>query len=271
MAKAVNYETASLGSSNASSIYARSNAMPSRSLNARRLRMAAENDVQFLANRLAKLKLEEYKAHKEIDHTRSKTSEILTNRSRVETNMAQKRDVREQVDYNKRKEAALIALNKEKRAKAIWISKQKLLLDKKESVNTLRKQKEINECRIHIFKEEERDRHIKQREAIRNMHTLSRLRREKETEEKTTRVREIFEAKIAREEAERERKERLATQLVTQEAQLIYRLKRMHAEKQKAIRELAAAVDIVRNDNKAASSTGSPTATFDTREATIVS
>ena len=74
--KGASYDTASLDSSNASSIYARSNATPSRSLNARRLRMAAENDVQFLANRLAKLKLEEYKAHKEIDRTRSKTGEV---------------------------------------------------------------------------------------------------------------------------------------------------------------------------------------------------
>ena len=72
-----NYDTASLASSEASSIYARSNATPSRSLNARRLRMAADNDVQFLANRLAKLKLEEFKAHKEIDRTRSKTNEVF--------------------------------------------------------------------------------------------------------------------------------------------------------------------------------------------------
>ena len=78
------------------------------------------------------------------------------------------------------------------------------------------------------------------------MHTLSKLKREKEVEDKAERVRELFEAKIAREEAERERKERLATQLVTQEAQLIYRLKRMHKEKQRAIRDLAAAVDVVR-------------------------
>ena len=110
----------------------------------------------------------------------------------------------------------------------------------------LRKQKEINECRVHIFKEEERDKHIRQREAIRNMHALSKLRRERETEQKTERVRELFEAKIAKEEAERDKKERLAAQLVTQEAQLIYRLKRMHIEKQSAIRDLADAVDITR-------------------------
>eukprot|EP01063_Lacrimia_lanifica_P020791 TRINITY_DN28079_c0_g1_i1.p1 TRINITY_DN28079_c0_g1~~TRINITY_DN28079_c0_g1_i1.p1 ORF type:complete len:266 (+),score=111.39 TRINITY_DN28079_c0_g1_i1:95-892(+) len=257
-------ETASLASSDASSIYARSNAAPSRSLNARRLRMAAENDVQFLANRLAKLKLEEYKAHKEIDRTRKRTYDIVSNRDRLEEAAAQKREMRDQVDYNRRREAALIALNKEKRAKATWYSKQRLLLDKKDAVSTLRKQKEINECRIHIFREEERDRHIKQREAIRNMHTLSKLRREREAEEKSERVREMFEAKIAREEAEREKKERLATQLVTQEAQLIYRLKRMHLEKQSAIRALADAVDVMQPNetlrSQGSTQQGSPTA-----------
>eukprot|EP01065_Artemidia_motanka_P025625 TRINITY_DN30603_c0_g1_i1.p1 TRINITY_DN30603_c0_g1~~TRINITY_DN30603_c0_g1_i1.p1 ORF type:complete len:297 (+),score=142.24 TRINITY_DN30603_c0_g1_i1:66-893(+) len=237
-------DAASVDSSVVSSIYARSNATPSRSLNARRLRMAAENDVQFLANRLAKLKQEEMKAKREIDRTRRKTHEVLSNRRRFEDTTTEKKEMRDQVDYAKKKEAALVALNREKQAKAIWMSKQRLLLDKKESVTTLRKQKEVNECRVHIFREEERDRNMKQREAIRNMRSLSRLRREREMEEKAERIRCDYEARISREEAERERKERLATQLVTQEAQLIYRLKRMHQEKQAAIRELANAVDI---------------------------
>lgn len=206
--------------------------------------MAAENDVQFLANRLAKLKQEELKAKHEIDRTRKKTGEVMGNRKRFEESSTEKREMRHQTDYAKKKEAALVALNREKQAKAIWLSKQRLLQDKKESVTTLRKQKEVNECRVHIFREEERDRNMKQREAIRNMRSLSRLRREREMEDKAERIRSDYESRIAREEAERERKERLATQLVTQEAQLIYRLKRMHQEKQAAIRELANAVDV---------------------------
>eukprot|EP01062_Namystynia_karyoxenos_P010655 TRINITY_DN1377_c0_g2_i1.p1 TRINITY_DN1377_c0_g2~~TRINITY_DN1377_c0_g2_i1.p1 ORF type:complete len:305 (+),score=136.34 TRINITY_DN1377_c0_g2_i1:98-916(+) len=242
MAKAA--DAASVDSSVASSLYVRANATPSRSLNARRLRMAAENDVQFLANRLAKLKQEELKARSEIDRTRKKTQEVLGNRKRFDDSTSERREMQEQTDYAKKKEAALVALNREKQAKAIWQAKQRLILDKKDAVTTLRKQKEINECRVHIFREEERDRNIKQREAIRNMRSLSKLRREKEMEERAERIRCEYELRIAHEEAERERKERLATQLVTQEAQLIYRLKRMHQEKQAAIRELANAVDI---------------------------
>ena len=93
------------------------------------------------------------------------------------------------------------------------------------------------------------------------MHSLSKLRRERDTEVKTERVRDLFESRIAKEEAERDKKERLAAQLVTQEAQLIYRLKRMHVEKQAAVRELAEVVDVSRPPPSAVTSlAGSPTA-----------
>ena len=70
---------------------------PSRSLNAKRLRMVAENDVQFLANRIAKLKAEEFKAKKEVDKTVTKTKEILANRKNFEHRAVDKLQIQEQV------------------------------------------------------------------------------------------------------------------------------------------------------------------------------
>eukprot|EP00906_Rhabdomonas_costata_P017400 RCo025110 len=221
---------------------------PSRSLNAKRLRMAAENDVQFLANRIAKLKAEELKAKREIEKTVSKTKEILSNRKTFESRAVDKLQIREQISTSKKEERVLVSLNKDKQLKAIWVAKQKLLNEKKEACSSIRKQKEINECRMHIMKEEDRERNMKRREDIKQQQVQTKLLREREHEEKQEAIRKLYEEKIAVEEQERDRKEKLAAQLVAQEAQLIYRLKQLHGEKQKAIRDLATAVDVVRAD-----------------------
>ena len=220
----------------------------SRSLNAKRLRQVAENDVQFLANRIAKLKLEELKAKKEIDKTVLKTKEILGNKKQFEGRAMDKSQIQEQISNSKKEERVLMSLNKDKQLKAIWVAKQKVLNEKKEMTANMRKQKEINECRVHIQREEERERNLKRREDLKKEYMYAKMRREKEQEEKAAHARRVYEERIAKEEAERERKEKLAAELVTQEAQLIYRLKRLHQEKQTAIRDLASAVDVIKAD-----------------------
>ena len=227
----------------ASSLYARCDASVSRSLNARRLREAADNDVRFLQNRLNKLKSEEARAKAEIQKLRAKTDEVTKNKERHHEKSSERATLKDQVDYGKRKEAALIALNRDRQEKAVLSSKQRVVIDKRESVLAMRKQKEINECRVHILREEMREKNSRQRSAIRQMHSMSQSRKEHEAEVKREEVRAYYEARVEAEQQEREKKEKLAAQLVAQEAQLIYRLKRMHQEKQNALKGLAAAVE----------------------------
>lgn len=221
---------------------------PSRVLNAKRLRMVAENDVQFLANRIAKLKAEEDKAKREIEKTVKKTNEILASRNSFEGRAVDQLQIREQTSNSKKEERVLMSLNREKQLKAIWVAKQKVLSEKKEACLSMRKDKDINECRVHIMREEERDRNAKRREEIKKEQTYAKMKREKELQQKQEEARLRHEETLAQEEAEREKKERLAAELVQQEAQYIYRLKRLHEERQKALRDLAAAVDVMKAD-----------------------
>eukprot|EP01009_Symbiontida_sp_KSa7_P008539 NODE_613_length_847_cov_655.771930_g462_i0.p1 GENE.NODE_613_length_847_cov_655.771930_g462_i0~~NODE_613_length_847_cov_655.771930_g462_i0.p1 ORF type:complete len:210 (-),score=67.94 NODE_613_length_847_cov_655.771930_g462_i0:216-821(-) len=161
-------------------------------------------------------------------------------------------------EYQRRKDAAMVALNKEKQSKALYQSKQRLLQEKQNSVANIRKQKEINMCRIHIYKEEERDKNLRAKELVKQTQDSAKEKKRKQDDDQKAKVRSEYESRIAEEEAERERKEKLATQLVTQEAQLIYRLKRMHMEKQNAIRDLAQAVDVEPRQRKAQASSPSP-------------
>lgn len=226
-----------------STLYARGDAHITRALHARRLRLAAENDVTFLQNRLAKLKHEELKAKSEIQKLKHKAEEVSANRDRFVTSHGSRMELQDQVDFSKRKEAALIALNKERQAKAVWSSKQRVMIERREAVLNLKKEREINECRVHILKEEMRERNSKQRESIRQLQEAAKQRKEKEAELRREEVRVFHEERLAREEAERIKKEKLAAQLVAQEAQMIYRLKKLHTEKQTALRSLAASVD----------------------------
>ena len=238
-----NYDDASDDGSVPSTLYARCDASVSRALNARRLRMAAENDVTFLKNRLSKLKHEELKAKQEVDKLKQKADEVSAIRSHHENTQTERHDLQDQVDYGKRKEAALIALNRERQAKAVWASKQKVMTERREAVLGLRKEKEINECRVHILREELRDKNTRQRESIKQLHDLAKQRRQKEADAKREEVRLYHEQKIEQEEQERLRKEKLAAQLVAQEAQMIYRLKKLHSEKQNALRQLAQTIE----------------------------
>lgn len=234
-----------------STLYARCSASVSRSLNARRLRQAADSDVQFLENRLAKLKMEEQRARGEIDKLRKKTDEVKHSHDRYDESLSKRHELQDEVDYGRRKEAALIALNKERQAKAVWSSKQRVMLDRREAVLTMRKQKEINECRIHILKEESRDKNTRRRETIRQLHSMAKERRERESEQRREAVRDYYEQRIQQEETEREQKERLAAQLVAQEAQMIYRLKKLHQQKQSSLRELASVIESERSEPRA--------------------
>ena len=222
-----------------SSLYARCAATPSQALHARRLRQAVDADVKFLQNRLAKLRLEEQRAKQEVTTLNNKASEVQKSHDRHEETATLRRTLKDQTDYGKRREAALIALNKERQAKAVWAAKQRIVQDRRETVLAMRKQREINECRVHIQKEEDRDKHLRQRETIRQLHESSKLRREREAEAKREESRVAYASKMEQEEAEREAQEQLAAQLVAQEAQLIYRLKRLHQEKQSALENLA--------------------------------
>lgn len=226
-----------------STLYARCDAHITRALNARRLRLAAENDVTFLQNRLSKLKHEELKAKQEVDKLKKKADEVSQNRDRHNQTHSSRAELQDQVDFSKRKEAALIALNKERQAKAVWSSKQKVMIERREAVVNLKKEREINECRVHIVKEEMRDKNAKQRESIRQLQEMAKQRKEREAEMKREEVRQFHEERLIREEQERIKKEKLAAQLVAQEAQMIYRLKKLHNEKQQALRALASSVE----------------------------
>ena len=249
-------DNASNDSSLPSTLYVRSMATASRSLNARRLRQVAENDVKFLQNRLSKLKAEEDKARAEIDRTKSKTEEVLNNKQSFDQTMTQRKAVRQQVDYNQRKEAALIALNRERQSKSVWAAKQRVLMERREAVTTMRKQQEINECRVHICREEDRDKNLRQREAIRTMQNMTKSKRIKDQESRQESIRNEYEERILREELDRDRKERLAAQLVAQEAQLIYKLKRLHQDRQEALKRLAATVEESRSPQNSHSKGG---------------
>ena len=61
-----------------------------------------------------------------------------------------------------------MTLSREKQLKAIWVAKQKLLNDKKELCQNMRKEKEINECRVLLMREEDRDRNSKRREEVKD-------------------------------------------------------------------------------------------------------
>lgn len=243
-----------------SSLYARNNTTASRLVNARRLRVAAENDVTFLQNRLAKLKAEENKAKNEVQKLKAKVVDVSHARERNEQTGTQRRELQDQVDYGKRKEAALIALNKEKQSEAIWTSKQKTMQARREAVVQMRNQKEINACRTQILKEEQRELNTQRRETIRQLHEQAKLRREKAAEEKKNATREFYEMRLEKENEDREQKEKLAAQLVSQEAQMIYRLKRLHTEKQKALQEMANAIDGSLSISRGGSRSSSPTA-----------
>ena len=225
-----------------SSLYARCAATPSQALHARRLRQAVDADVKFLQNRLSKLRLEEQRAKQEVTALHNKAVDVEKSQQKHEETANMRRTLKDQTDYGKRREAALIALNKERQAKAVWAAKQRIVQDRREAVLAMRKQREINECRVHITKEEDRDKHLKQRETIRQLHVSSKLRREREAEAKREESRTAYAARMEQEQAEREAQEQLAAQLVAQEAQLIYRLKRMHQEKQSALENLATTV-----------------------------
>eukprot|EP00667_Euglena_gracilis_P019710 EG_transcript_21187 len=216
---------------------------PSRALNAKRMRMVAENDVQFLANRIAKLKAEEAKAKKEIEKTVKRTNEILASRSTFENRSVDQLQIKEQLVNSKKEEKVVMTLSRERQLKAIWVAKQKLLNDKKELCQNMRKEKEINECRVLLMKEEDRGKNSKRREEVKEKQLYAKVKREREIQQRQEEARLRYEETLAQEEEERERKEKLASELVQQEAQYIYRLKRLHEERQKALRDLAAAVD----------------------------
>jgi len=198
-----------------STLYARCTSSLSGSLHASRLRAAVEADVQFLQNGLAKLRLEEERAKADIEQLRNKTHDVGQSKMKHTQTSTMRKALRDQVDYGKRKEAALIALNKERQAKAVWASKQRIISDRRETVLSMRKQKEINECRIQILEEEKREDAIRKRETIRELRRSAKVKRELDHEDRREQSRQLHEGKIEQAIRDREEKELLATRSAT--------------------------------------------------------
>lgn len=261
-----------VASSVPSSLYARCvTSMSATSLSTKRLQVAVDADLQFLRNRLAKLHLEEERAKNDIVQLRKKTVEISEAKTKHHETSAVRKALSVQVDYGRRKEAALIALNKERQAKAVWASKQKIMVDRREAVANMRKQKEINECRVKILEEEMRDKAVRQRESIRQLHESAKQKRDALEAQRREEARASHEAKLEEMAKEREEKERLAAEFIAQEAQMIYRLKLLHQEKQRQLEKLSLVVEqgpeaLAAADEAERHDTSSPSATQETQQ-----
>jgi hypothetical protein len=208
----------------------------------KRLRKTITGDVEFLKNRVLKLKAEEERSRAEIAKLRGKTDCVSAVRQQHDEAQSQRRALQDQVDYARRKEAALIALGKEQRAKAVWASKQRIVQEKRDAVLTLKKQREIDEVQVQIAREEARERKSKVRSAIQELHNAARRTRERVEAERREHARAEYESRIEEQRQECAEGERLAAELVAQEAEMLLRLRKLHEEKQRAIVKLTHAV-----------------------------
>lgn len=214
-------------------------------VNSRRLRRAAEADVHYLENRLLKLRAEEVRALKEIERTRQKTAELLADRKAYEERQrARKEDARRE-ELMRKKESAMLALKKEEQHKGVWDAKASLLKEKRAQVDAIRRNREMNRCRVQILREDVRGQARATKMLVQRQAEQARAAREAELMQKAVAARKEFETRLQDDERMRGELEQKAGSMIQEEAHLIYRLKRMHLEKQMAVKDLATALRVV--------------------------
>jgi len=207
--------------------------------NVKRLKLAAEADVKYLENRLAKLRAEEKAALKEIERTRNQTAEFLSERKAHENREKSRREDARRREVERKRESAKLALRKEEQLQSIWSAKASLLKQRREAVEQLHRDSEMNRCRVRIEREDIRQKARLTRAEVQAQAEESRLRRQKAEEQRRVHVRKQVEAKVETDAKARVEMENKTAALVQEEAELIYRLKRMHMAKHKAVRHLA--------------------------------
>eukprot|EP00668_Euglena_longa_P035816 GGOE01046021.1.p1 GENE.GGOE01046021.1~~GGOE01046021.1.p1 ORF type:complete len:268 (+),score=84.10 GGOE01046021.1:81-806(+) len=196
---------------------------PARSLNARHLRLMAEHDVQCLAHRIAKLKAEEARAKREIHQAAARERILQEGQQRREERSAA--DLQRQLNATAQRETH--TQDREEHLRTLLQVRQRLLTEKQEQYQSMRKERAINECRMQIGREEVRDRNTKLREEMQHTMLGARLRREQQLQVLRERAKELTEERMAQEEAERARTEQVAQRLMVQEAELLCRLSKL--------------------------------------------
>eukprot|EP00667_Euglena_gracilis_P023201 EG_transcript_26103 len=193
---------------------------PSRSLNARRLRLQAEREVQCLTTRIARLKAAEAKAQRDLQRAAA--------RARAQQEFRQDQEEWSEAASQQRQIAAVQqqgrTRDRQEHLKTLGQVKQRLLAERQETYQSLRKERAMNECRVQISREEVRERNTQRREELQHSLLSARLKRDQQLQARREQSREQYEERVAQEEVERIRQERRAQQLAAEEARLAARL-----------------------------------------------
>jgi len=227
---------------------------PGRCLTARRLRMLAENDVQFLVNRIAWLKAEEQKAQRDARRTLTKAQELAAQEHRQSTEVPVRSPRASSTSAHP--PAGDRALSRERHQQSVAEAREKVLREKKETVQRLRQEKEVQACQRQILLEQQRESNAKRREEIRTELLTAKVRRERALRRQQALSQRRYDERVAAEEAERVRKERQMARLLKEEEDLLHRVRVAHESRQGAVRELSRAVDAL--SPPAPSDTASP-------------
>lgn len=195
---------------------------------------------------------------REIERTKQRTAEVLHARKAHEEKMKKRIDERQRDEYGKRRDAAMLALQKEEQLRTIWARRQAELSTRRAAAADVRKEREINRCRALLAREEVKEKAAEARKEVREKKAEAKSKRVDAEKTRMATVHDAYAARISEDAAARAEREKLASQLVQVEAQLIYKLKRLHVEKQSAIRDLATAVECVRAEEHAAATAAPP-------------
>uniref|UniRef100_A0A7S3D270 Uncharacterized protein n=1 Tax=Palpitomonas bilix TaxID=652834 RepID=A0A7S3D270_9EUKA len=130
-------------------------------------RKRVENDIKLMANRIRHLHLEEEKAQKKIDTTKTRANDILDLKERNREAARRRELERKQAEEELRRERQLLALQKAERRAAIRANREALQQSKREDVLMMKQMKKVQERDRKLRLQQERIRCAQSAEVIR--------------------------------------------------------------------------------------------------------
>jgi len=217
---------------------------PRRLLDAKLMRKRADEDVQLMQNRIARLKIEADRARRNMEETRSRAEEIVKLKAQKELKARAREHARVLKEQQLQREQQQRSLARAQRNAQVRAARDQVLQQKHATVQRFRRERQVQAQEAWAARREEEDRaaRIKQEIYTRERQAVQSKYRQRHIQQ--LRAVQGYEQRVYEEERTRAERQGIVMALEDEEAQLLQQLREAQAMQRDAYAELEVALEV---------------------------
>lgn len=206
-----------------------------------RLKKQIIDETEALRRRIAKLRVDEFRTHSNIQSLERRTQQAEQRKKQYERDVSARQQREESIRKSRAATQDHVVSAREESKRRIEEAKQRCLAEKRDAVDELRRMRLIHECEINVRKESDRERVITSHDTVRETDKGVKRKQMRESARKIQGIRDAQRRDMERDQQERDEKLREIRKLEREEAALRDRIDQAKSLRAARSNDLAAA------------------------------